>query len=129
LGTRSLNTTTLRTFLSSKKTLKQVRLLSEQFKSENENDYRISKPDFRFEFAVLQRAGATCSGARSRFRAHNGCYLVLSTDWSCFVNPWTYRLEFVIGQHRVVEVGHLSLMQYNWCTTIDILNDFEIMFF
>ncbi|CAG0918239.1 unnamed protein product [Notodromas monacha] len=63
-------------------------------------DLSYLKKDFE---SVLQRAGATCSGARSRFRAHNGCYLVLSTDWSCFVNPWTYRLEFVIGQHRVVE--------------------------
>ncbi|CAG0912324.1 unnamed protein product [Notodromas monacha] len=63
-------------------------------------DLSYLKKDFE---SVLQRSGATCSGARSRFRAHNGCYLVLSTDWSCFVNPWTCRLEFVIGQHKVVE--------------------------
>lgn len=32
-----------------------------------------------------------------RFKVHNGSYIHLETDWSCFINPWSRKLEFVIG--------------------------------
>ena len=31
----------------------------------------------------------------------NGGYIVIETDWSCFINPWSKKLEFVIGKHTV----------------------------
>ncbi|KAJ8668172.1 hypothetical protein QAD02_009835, partial [Eretmocerus hayati] len=38
-----------------------------------------------------------------RFIVQNGGVIVLETEWSSFVNPWTKNLEFVIGQHRVLK--------------------------
>lgn len=40
-----------------------------------------------------------------RFRTFNGTFAMMETDWSCFINPWSWKLEFVIGQHSVVKVG------------------------
>ncbi len=48
-----------------------------------------------------------------RFRAHNGDYLHLETDWSCFVNPWSRRLEFVIGKHTVLR-GPADVDVFKW---------------
>ena len=39
-----------------------------------------------------------------RFRSQNGGFVVVETEWSSFINPWTRKLEFVIGQHRVLKV-------------------------
>jgi len=33
----------------------------------------------------------------------NGGCVVLDTEWSSFINPWTKKLEFVVGQHRVLK--------------------------
>lgn len=33
----------------------------------------------------------------------NGCCVVLETEWSSFINPWTKKLELVVGQHRVLK--------------------------
>ncbi|CAB0029299.1 unnamed protein product [Trichogramma brassicae] len=38
-----------------------------------------------------------------RFIVHNGGCIVIDTEWSCFVNPWTKKLEFVVGSHRVLK--------------------------
>ncbi|XP_069167823.1 period circadian protein isoform X3 [Procambarus clarkii] len=38
-----------------------------------------------------------------RFRAFNGSYVTLQTEWLCFVNPWTKRIDSIIGQHRVLK--------------------------
>ncbi len=38
-----------------------------------------------------------------RFKVRNGCYVLIETDWSCFVNPWSKKLEFVIGQHTILK--------------------------
>lgn len=39
-----------------------------------------------------------------RMLTQNGDYLKLETEWSSFINPWSRKLEFVIGKHFVVEV-------------------------
>jgi period circadian protein len=36
-----------------------------------------------------------------RFMIQNGSLVVLETEWSSFINPWTKSVEFVVGQHRV----------------------------
>lgn len=38
-----------------------------------------------------------------RFLARNGHYVLLETEWTSFINPWNLKLEFVIGQHRIIE--------------------------
>lgn len=38
-----------------------------------------------------------------RYIIQNGSFVVLETEWSSFVNPWTKSLEFVVGQHRVLK--------------------------
>ncbi|XP_039279633.1 period circadian protein isoform X4 [Nilaparvata lugens] len=42
-------------------------------------------------------------GKPYRFRTQNGTYALVETDWCGFVNPWTKKLEFIIGQHRIVK--------------------------
>lgn len=39
-----------------------------------------------------------------RFAVQNGGFAIIETEWSSFVNPWSRRLEFVIGLHRVIQV-------------------------
>lgn len=34
----------------------------------------------------------------------NGDYVRLETEWSSFINPWSKKLEFVIGKHHILEV-------------------------
>lgn len=38
-----------------------------------------------------------------RFVVQNGGFAIIETEWSSFVNPWSRRLEFVIGLHRVIQ--------------------------
>ncbi|KAL1428706.1 hypothetical protein MTO96_003049 [Rhipicephalus appendiculatus] len=52
---------------------------------------------------VMKEQGHSFRSKPYRFRALNGCFIKLETDWSCFINPWTRKLEFVVGQHRVIE--------------------------
>ncbi|XP_034170031.2 period circadian protein homolog 3 [Pangasianodon hypophthalmus] len=36
-----------------------------------------------------------------RFRCQNGDYVTLDTSWSSFVNPWSRKVAFIIGRHKV----------------------------
>ncbi|XP_052573355.1 period circadian protein homolog 3 isoform X3 [Peromyscus californicus insignis] len=36
-----------------------------------------------------------------RFCTQNGDYVVLDSSWSSFVNPWSRKVSFIIGRHRV----------------------------
>ena len=38
-----------------------------------------------------------------RFKIFNGDYIILETEWSCFINPWSKKFEFIVGQHRIVQ--------------------------
>ena len=38
-----------------------------------------------------------------RFKAKNGNYLTLETVWSCFINPWSKKLEFVDAKHTILK--------------------------
>ena len=55
------------------------------------------------DFLVIGRQGKSIRSKPYNFRAFNGCYVLLETDWTCFVNPWTKKLEFVAGQHHVLK--------------------------
>lgn len=47
--------------------------------------------------------GAAFRSQPYRFRIRNGCYVTLETEWTSFVNPWSRKLEFVVGHHRVLQ--------------------------
>lgn len=50
-----------------------------------------------------QTAGASFCSKPYRFLVQNGNYVTLETEWTSFVNPWSRQLEFVIGNHRVMQ--------------------------
>lgn len=52
---------------------------------------------------MIKLEGASFRSKPYRFGVQNGGYVVLETEWSSFVNPWTKKLEFVVGQHRVLK--------------------------
>ncbi|KAG8224756.1 hypothetical protein J437_LFUL005325, partial [Ladona fulva] len=52
---------------------------------------------------VMSQQGIPYKGKPYRFRTQNGTYALIETEWSSFVNPWSRKLEFVIGQHCVMK--------------------------
>nr|ANW48380.1 period [Euphausia superba]AUI80368.1 period [Euphausia superba] len=55
-----------------------------------------------YEDIVMQQ-GRPHRSKPYRFRTFNGSYVTLETEWLCFVNPWTMKIDSVIGQHRVIK--------------------------
>ncbi|XP_042558285.1 period circadian protein homolog 2 isoform X1 [Dipodomys spectabilis] len=56
---------------------------------------------------ILQAGGQPFDYSPIRFRARNGEYITLDTSWSSFINPWSRKISFIIGRHRV-RVGPLN---------------------
>ncbi|XP_037705180.1 period circadian protein homolog 2 isoform X2 [Choloepus didactylus] len=56
---------------------------------------------------ILQSGGQPFDYSPIRFRARNGEYVTLDTSWSSFINPWSRKISFIIGRHRV-RVGPLN---------------------
>nr|XP_012217078.1 PREDICTED: period circadian protein isoform X2 [Linepithema humile] len=52
---------------------------------------------------VVRLEGSSFRSKPYRFAVQNGGYVILETKWSSFINPWTKKLEFVVGQHRVLK--------------------------
>ncbi|XP_069548080.1 period circadian protein homolog 2 isoform X1 [Brachyistius frenatus] len=50
---------------------------------------------------ILQCAGQPFDHSSIRFCARNGEYVIIDTSWSSFVNPWSRKVSFVIGRHKV----------------------------
>nr|BAA28712.1 period protein [Chymomyza costata] len=50
-----------------------------------------------------QTAGASFCSKPYRFLIQNGCYVLLETEWTSFVNPWSRKLEFVTCHHSVFQ--------------------------
>ncbi|XP_015226951.1 PREDICTED: period circadian protein homolog 2 [Cyprinodon variegatus] len=50
---------------------------------------------------ILQCAGQPFDHSSIRFCARNGEYITIDTSWSSFVNPWSRKVSFVIGRHKV----------------------------
>lgn len=48
-------------------------------------------------------AGVSFCSRPYRFLINNGSWITLETEWTSFVNPWSKKLEFVIGHHRVLK--------------------------
>ncbi|XP_023318370.1 period circadian protein isoform X2 [Trichogramma pretiosum] len=56
-----------------------------------------------YETIINQEESSSFRSKPYRFIVHNGGCIVIDTEWSCFVNPWTKKLEFVVGSHRVLK--------------------------
>lgn len=61
-------------------------------------------PAHTFFFAaptVLQLAGQPFDHSPIRFCARNGEYVTMDTSWAGFVHPWSRKVAFVLGRHKV----------------------------
>ncbi|XP_016391101.1 period circadian protein homolog 2-like [Sinocyclocheilus rhinocerous] len=52
-------------------------------------------------YEVLQYVGQPFDHSSIRFCVRNGEYVTLDTSWCSFVNPWSRKVSFVIGRHKV----------------------------
>lgn len=50
---------------------------------------------------ILQYVGQPFDQSSVRFCVRNGEYVTLDTSWCSFVNPWSRKVSFVIGRHKV----------------------------
>ncbi|XP_070801420.1 period circadian protein homolog 2 [Pituophis catenifer annectens] len=50
---------------------------------------------------ILQYGGQPFDYSPIRFCTRNGEYVTLDTSWSSFINPWSRKISFIIGRHRV----------------------------
>ena len=39
-----------------------------------------------------------------RLKCYNGSYIWVSTEWTSFLNPWTTLVEFIVGNHTIIQV-------------------------
>ena len=53
--------------------------------------------------SVISLKGVPYRSGPIRIRVKNGSWITTKTEWSSFVNPWTKRLEFIIGKHTIVK--------------------------
>ncbi|XP_078066231.1 period circadian protein homolog 2 [Mustelus asterias] len=52
-------------------------------------------------YEVLKHAGQPFEHSPVRFCTQNGEYITIDTSWSSFVNPWSRKVSFIIGRHKV----------------------------
>ncbi|KAH0623996.1 hypothetical protein JD844_007245 [Phrynosoma platyrhinos] len=50
---------------------------------------------------ILQCGGQPFDYSPIRFCTRNGEYVTLDTSWSSFINPWSRKISFIIGRHKV----------------------------
>uniref|UniRef100_A0A673WBG2 Period circadian clock 3 n=1 Tax=Salmo trutta TaxID=8032 RepID=A0A673WBG2_SALTR len=51
---------------------------------------------------VLKYAGqSSFEHSPVRFRCQNGDYVTLDTSWSSYIDPWSRKVAFIIGRHKV----------------------------
>ena len=67
---------------------------------------------------VLQYAGQPFDHSSIRFCARNGEYITIDTSWSSFVNPWSRKVSFIIGRHKVCMFVQLSYLIYYSCVVV-----------
>ncbi|CAL1527229.1 unnamed protein product [Lymnaea stagnalis] len=52
---------------------------------------------------IILSMGQPFKSGTVRLRTRNGSFVEVETEWSSFINPWSKRLEFIIGQHTVLK--------------------------
>ncbi|XP_075764479.1 period circadian protein homolog 1 isoform X2 [Pelodiscus sinensis] len=50
---------------------------------------------------ILQYGGQPFDHSPLRFCTRNGEYVTIDTSWSSFVNPWSRKVSFIMGRHKV----------------------------
>ncbi|KAM4043573.1 period circadian protein homolog 2 [Anomaloglossus baeobatrachus] len=50
---------------------------------------------------ILQCGGQPFDFSPIRFCARNGEYITIDPSWSSFINPWSRKVSFIIGRHKV----------------------------
>ncbi|XP_029471862.1 LOW QUALITY PROTEIN: period circadian protein homolog 2 [Rhinatrema bivittatum] len=50
---------------------------------------------------ILQHGGQPFDYSPIRFCTRNGEYITIDTSWSSFINPWSRKVSFIIGRHKV----------------------------
>ncbi|KAJ7324911.1 hypothetical protein JRQ81_017931 [Phrynocephalus forsythii] len=50
---------------------------------------------------ILQCGGQPFDYSPIRFCTRNGEYITLDTSWSSFINPWSRKISFIVGRHKV----------------------------
>ncbi|XP_066536482.1 period circadian protein homolog 1b [Hoplias malabaricus] len=50
---------------------------------------------------ILQFAGQPFDHSPLRMCARSGEYVTIDTSWSSFVNPWSRKVAFIVGRHKV----------------------------
>ncbi|KAG8544210.1 hypothetical protein GDO81_022911 [Engystomops pustulosus] len=50
---------------------------------------------------ILQQAGQPFDHSPIRLCARSGEYVTIDTSWSSFVNPWSRKVSFILGRHKV----------------------------
>nr|XP_037872645.1 period isoform X3 [Bombyx mori] len=54
-------------------------------------------------YEVIVKDGGMPRSKTYRMMTQNGDYIKIETEWSSFINPWSKKLEFVIGKHYIIE--------------------------
>ncbi|XP_045531343.1 period circadian protein isoform X3 [Pieris brassicae] len=54
-------------------------------------------------YETIVKEGGVLRSKPIRMMTQNGDYVKLETEWSSFINPWSRKLEFVIGKHLLIE--------------------------
>ncbi|XP_029506033.1 period circadian protein homolog 1b isoform X3 [Oncorhynchus nerka] len=50
---------------------------------------------------ILQSAGQPFDSSPMRMCARSGEYVTIDTSWSSFINPWSRKVAFIVGRHKV----------------------------
>ncbi|KAJ8917493.1 hypothetical protein NQ315_005542 [Exocentrus adspersus] len=66
-------------------------------------DMPFLKEIYESVMKMCQIAGSVFRSKPYRFAVQNGGFAMIETEWSSFVNPWSRRLEFVVGLHKVLQ--------------------------
>lgn len=66
-------------------------------------DFLYLKTIYEAVMKTGQTAGVPFYSKPYRFLIQNNCYITIETEWSSFINPWSRKLEFINGNHRVVK--------------------------
>ncbi|XP_063756718.1 period circadian protein homolog 1b isoform X2 [Eleginops maclovinus] len=76
---------------------------------------------------IFQFAGQPFDYSPLRMCTRNGEYLTIDTSWSSFVNPWSRKVAFIVGRHKV-RTSPLNEDMFTapqgcetWTTTADVV--------
>ncbi|KAJ0183756.1 hypothetical protein K1T71_000179 [Dendrolimus kikuchii] len=73
----------------------------------NKNALHLYHPEdldyLRQIYEIIVKEGGVPRSKPYRMMTQNGDFIKVATEWSSFINPWSRKLEFVIGKHHIIE--------------------------